>query len=546
MSDTQRLTDAQLVAAYRGGDREAFAGIYDRYADRIYSYCLTMLRNRDDAADAAHDAFVKAATRLDQLDDPEKLRPWLFAVARNEAYGQGRRRSRVTPEPDLSEALVEEPDLSLGVRRDELRELVWAAADGLGERDRQLLTLHLVEGLEGDDLARAMGVATPHVRVLVSRMRDRVEKALGALLIARLGNEDCDELAGVVGDWDGSFSLEVRSRVTRHVESCDTCRDRRAFLLAPANVLPAIMAVPAPPALRERVLSTVERGGAATPLPLSPDMAKIAIFAAVALVLGLIGVAVSGQFDPVIPPASAPVTGPPVVGGATTTTTPAGGPAPSTTEGAGSTTAAAGAPAAISSSTDSIDFGDDGTTGEFDLTNTGGQPGDWTVQSSSEAISVSVGSGQLAQGATETVTVSLDRTMIAEGELAETLTVTAAAGESAIAVVGLHEDNPIIHNPRANPAEVAMSGSSPDCVDTQTTVSARIRDTSPLESVLVRWSPDGGRTEETEMNAMGNDIFEAVVGPYTVARADEVRIVAFDERGNAGGASVVVTVNACP
>jgi hypothetical protein len=48
------------------------------------------------------------------------------------------------------------------------------------------------------------------------------------------------------------------------------------------------------------------------------------------------------------------------------------------------------------------------------------------------------------------------------------------------------------------------------------------------------------------MDAVGNDIYEGVIGPFTSASAAEVRVVAFDERGNAGGATVTVNVVACP
>jgi hypothetical protein len=48
------------------------------------------------------------------------------------------------------------------------------------------------------------------------------------------------------------------------------------------------------------------------------------------------------------------------------------------------------------------------------------------------------------------------------------------------------------------------------------------------------------------MESVGNDMFEAVIGPFTTVQTAEARIVAFDDRGNAGGASASVTVNACP
>ncbi len=48
------------------GDRTALAAIYDRYADRLYDFCLGMLRDREAAADCVQDVFVTAATKLGQ------------------------------------------------------------------------------------------------------------------------------------------------------------------------------------------------------------------------------------------------------------------------------------------------------------------------------------------------------------------------------------------------------------------------------------------------------------------------------------------------
>jgi DNA-directed RNA polymerase specialized sigma24 family protein len=95
--------DAELVRAATAGDRRAFAAIYDRYADRLYDFCWSVLRDRDEAADATQDAFLVAAERLGQLRDPERLRPWLYAAARSQALRRARARSRGAPEEEMTE-----------------------------------------------------------------------------------------------------------------------------------------------------------------------------------------------------------------------------------------------------------------------------------------------------------------------------------------------------------------------------------------------------------------------------------------------------------
>ena len=85
------MHDREVVAAIVAGDPAGLAEAYDRYATPLYSFCRTMLREPADAADAVQDTFVIAAPRMSGLRDPERLRSWLYAVARNECH----RRLRV-------------------------------------------------------------------------------------------------------------------------------------------------------------------------------------------------------------------------------------------------------------------------------------------------------------------------------------------------------------------------------------------------------------------------------------------------------------------
>src|SRR5689334_7205480 len=80
------MRDREVVAAIVAGDPAGLAEAYDRYATPLYSFCRSMLREPADAADAVQDTFVIAAPRMAGLRDPERLRPWLYAVARNECY----------------------------------------------------------------------------------------------------------------------------------------------------------------------------------------------------------------------------------------------------------------------------------------------------------------------------------------------------------------------------------------------------------------------------------------------------------------------------
>jgi RNA polymerase sigma factor (sigma-70 family) len=153
--------------ASAAGDRTAFAGIYDRYGDRLHDFCAGMLGDRDGAADCVQDAFCIAATRLPQLRDPDKLRPWLYSIARNEALRRIRDRRRETPSEDLPDEASGEPGPDTLAARTELADLIADAAGGLSDRDRSVLELAFRHGLSGPDLAEALDVSPGTANTIV-------------------------------------------------------------------------------------------------------------------------------------------------------------------------------------------------------------------------------------------------------------------------------------------------------------------------------------------------------------------------------------------
>jgi RNA polymerase sigma factor (sigma-70 family) len=260
---TTLSSDARLVASHLAGDPSALGGIYDRYADSLHDTAAAMLNDRSDAADVLHDVILIAAERLGQLRDPDRLKPWLFAILRNEVYRRTKNRRR-TIATDFSGAddrfdMVDEgfgdpeDDVTDDVAGDDLAELVRNAACGLDERDQLVLELSVRQGLGGHDLADALGVSANQSYTLVHRMRERVEKSLGAYVIAKVGRNECGDLDKLLGKWDGEFTVLIRKRVARHVDKCDTCSMRRSKV-APLAMFAGAPVYAAPASLRDRIL----------------------------------------------------------------------------------------------------------------------------------------------------------------------------------------------------------------------------------------------------------------------------------------------------
>ncbi|SEB11400.1 MULTISPECIES: sigma-70 family RNA polymerase sigma factor [unclassified Mycobacterium] len=278
--DWDIVSDADLVGAALSGDRMAFAGIYDRYADRLHDFCVGMVRDRDAAADCVQDVFCTAATALDKLREPDKLRPWLYAIARNEALRRIRQRRREEPSEELPDEASGDAGPDTLAARNELAKLVAEAAGGLSDRDRAVLELGYRHGLEGPELAEALGVSTASAKKIMQRLRDTMERSLGALLVARRGQSgnSCGELGAILAGWDGTFTILMRKRIARHIESCPMCDQDRRRMVNPVALLGGTpLFIPAPTWLRDRTLNRIQLTSASTDLGSAPTEAQTAL-----------------------------------------------------------------------------------------------------------------------------------------------------------------------------------------------------------------------------------------------------------------------------
>src|SRR5690606_22871080 len=140
------------------------------------------------AADVCGQVFLVAFDRLGQLRDATRLRAWIFSITRHEVYRRTRRRSRIEliGEVERMDQMLHTDDGTELSDAADLVAVVRAAADGLDDKDRMVLELQLQE-LGGEEMAEALGTSTSTAYQQVHRMKERFERSLGALLIARTG-----------------------------------------------------------------------------------------------------------------------------------------------------------------------------------------------------------------------------------------------------------------------------------------------------------------------------------------------------------------------
>ncbi len=247
------MSDGEIVASIARGELAGLRAASDRYAAVLYGYCHSLLIYPADAADTVHDTFVIAWTKIPCLQDPDRLRAWLFAIARNECYSRPRAGALSAPRTDTGEMTR----LDAGVGDAELQYLVRAALTGLESAEREVIELNLRYELEGADLADILGMPRRQAQALATRARSRFTKLLGMLLGAWPARGRCPGAAGLLDSWDGTLTAALCKRLTSHVRRCSVCGRIKHREIRPAMMLALLPAAVPPDRLWERVMSLV-------------------------------------------------------------------------------------------------------------------------------------------------------------------------------------------------------------------------------------------------------------------------------------------------
>ena len=166
----------RLVETAAAGDDVAFARIVAEHHGEMFRIASFICRDRLMAEDAVQAAWLIAWRRLDSVRDPARLRPWLVAIAVNEAkqlLRKRRRRARV----EVPEIAVPEPggiDPSTGVDGLALRQ----ALATLSADDRALLAMRYIAGFDSRELGSVIGLSPPGTRARLARLLAQLRKEL--------------------------------------------------------------------------------------------------------------------------------------------------------------------------------------------------------------------------------------------------------------------------------------------------------------------------------------------------------------------------------
>ncbi|MFA1548358.1 RNA polymerase sigma factor [Actinomadura chokoriensis] len=246
-----RNDDQRLADSLRAGDVIALTEVYDTYAPFLFDYCHGLLRDRVEAAGALRNVVIAAREHVDRLTEPERLRGWLYAIARKECM-----RRRDSPNRHVGQEAPEADDALSPeqlARRAERRMLAHSALAALNGRQREAIDLSVRHELDEVDLCGVFGIPLEETLALVEKARTDLAAALRAALIAQSHRESCPSVAALAGSWP--LTPQASASLVRHVESCPVCGAQETPPLPPDRLLSVLPVAAIPADLRLDVLT---------------------------------------------------------------------------------------------------------------------------------------------------------------------------------------------------------------------------------------------------------------------------------------------------
>ena len=158
--------------------RDQFLSLHEEYADVIFRMCYGRTSSREEAKDMTQEAFVRVWERLADNPEPiENLRAFIFTVARNLIKDYYKKKKPVLAR-DLPEGAMEEiPTASTAIEFTETK-MALAALETLPEPYREVLMLHLVEGIPVADIGALLKERPNTISVRLKRGIEKLRTAL--------------------------------------------------------------------------------------------------------------------------------------------------------------------------------------------------------------------------------------------------------------------------------------------------------------------------------------------------------------------------------
>ena len=180
------MTEPELTALLKQGDRQAFDYLVNNYQVRVYNTCLGVLHNEGDAEDITQEVFIEVHRSVKGFKEEAKLSTWIYRIAMTKSLDHLRSKKRkkrfafVTTlfSGDTNTPRFDPPDFvhpGVQLENKETAAYLFKALNELPENQKMAFTLHKVEGLSYQEICEVMEISLASVESLMFRAKQNLK-----------------------------------------------------------------------------------------------------------------------------------------------------------------------------------------------------------------------------------------------------------------------------------------------------------------------------------------------------------------------------------
>jgi len=181
-----KKTDEYYIREILKGDSGSFSPLVEKYSRLAFSLSMKLLNQREEAEEAAQDAFIKAYNSLGSFQNGSTFKTWFFRIVYNTSIS--RLRTRKNREANIDEVKISDTELqstedSLDqLNRDDRQKYLEIGLERLDPEERALLKMYYYDDFSMDEISIITTLTVSNVKVKIHRSRKRLLQELKLIL----------------------------------------------------------------------------------------------------------------------------------------------------------------------------------------------------------------------------------------------------------------------------------------------------------------------------------------------------------------------------
>ena len=182
----EKKTDEYYIREILKGDSGSFSQLVEKYSHLAFSLSMKILNQREDAEEAAQDAFIKAYNSLSAFHSNATFKTWFFRIVYNTALSKLRTRKNIEVKFDdvkISDAEIQATENAIGkLNADDRQRYLQVGLEKLEPDERALLKMYYYDDFSMEEVSVITGLTVSNTKVKIHRSRKKLLQELKSVL----------------------------------------------------------------------------------------------------------------------------------------------------------------------------------------------------------------------------------------------------------------------------------------------------------------------------------------------------------------------------